>query len=81
MKKVKVPKPYDLTSNIIAYETGQLDKKGIIKLFQHLVDTGQAWHLQGHYGRTANALINAGYVVPSRKKTKDYWGNTIGGLE
>lgn len=48
--------------NLMAYETGTLDEDGIIAFFQHLVDTGLAWSLQGHYGRTAEALIDAGYV-------------------
>ena len=56
-------KPYDTVSNIIAYEQNDLDEQGTIDLFQHLVDTGLAWQLQGHYGRTAKALIDAGYVT------------------
>jgi hypothetical protein len=53
---------YDITSGIIAYESGELTEDGIIDLFQHLVDNGMAWTLQGHYGRTAHALIEAGLV-------------------
>jgi hypothetical protein len=55
-------KPYDRVSAIIAYETGELDGEKTVELFQHLVDTGLAWQLQGHYGRTASALIEAGLV-------------------
>lgn len=47
---------------IIAYECGELNDEGVIELFQELVDSGLAWSLQGHYGRTAKALIEAGYV-------------------
>lgn len=55
---------------IIAYECGELDEKEIIKLFQHLVDTGQAWSLQGSYSRMAKSLIDAGLVnLPIAKAT------------
>jgi hypothetical protein len=55
---------YDLTANIIAYESGELDDDGAIILFQHLVDTGLAWTLQGSYGRQAQRLIELGFVTP-----------------
>ena len=50
-------------NQILAYENGELDEAGVIELFQSLVSTGLAWSLQGHYGRTANALIEAGLVT------------------
>lgn len=55
-------KTYDVTRNIIAFETGELDHEGVIELFQHLVNTGMARQLQGSYGRTAAALIEAGEI-------------------
>lgn len=54
----------DITGSIIAYEDGELDEEQIIALFQQLVDSGLAWQLQGSYGRTAKALIEAGLVTP-----------------
>lgn len=54
--------PYDVAGAIIAYEQGDLSDEATIELFQHLVDIGMAWTLQGHYGRTARALIDAGLV-------------------
>lgn len=53
----------DLTSQIIAYEQGELSNEDTVKLFQHLVSTGLAWQLQGHYGRTAEYFIKAGLVT------------------
>lgn len=56
------PKPFDLVGGIIAYEGGEMDEEAFIQLFQHLLTTGLCWTLQGHYGRTATALLNAGLI-------------------
>lgn len=48
--------------SIIAYESGELDDDDIVELFAELVETGEAWQLQGAYGRTASALIAAGVI-------------------
>lgn len=53
----------DLTQKIIDFEQGELPEEEIIELFQQLVDTGLAWQLQGFYGRTAQALIEAELVT------------------
>ena len=53
---------FDLCSQIIAFETGELDDDKTIDLFAMLIKTGQAWTLQGSYGRTAASLIEGGYI-------------------
>jgi hypothetical protein len=50
-------------NQVIAYEQGELDEEGIIDMFQQLINSGLAWQMQGSYGRTAKALIDAGYCV------------------
>lgn len=50
----------DLVDKIISYESGELDDDEMVDLFQGLIDSGQVWNLQGHYGRVADALIRAG---------------------
>lgn len=52
----------DLTSKIMAYETGELSHSETLKMFAELVRNGMAWTLQGHYGRTAAKLIELGYL-------------------
>ena len=56
-------KQYDLLGAMMAWEEGDLDDEETVELFQHLVDTGDAWTLQGCYGRQAMALIEAGEVT------------------
>ena len=54
-----------MINQVIAYEQGELDEEGIIDMFQELINSGLAWKMQGSYGRTAKALIDAGYCVES----------------
>jgi len=50
-----------MVDKIIRYENGTMDSETeIIEFFQELIDTGMAWSLQGHYGRTAMRLIEEG---------------------
>lgn len=74
----KKGKPYDHVGAMMSYEDGSLDEPGTKKLFQHLVDTGMAWHLQGSYGRAADAMLKAGYIKkPKNTGGKDAYGNNL----
>jgi hypothetical protein len=53
-----------LVDQLIAYEEGQMTEDEEIALFQHLIDTGTCWHLQGHYQCVAATLIEAGLIKP-----------------
>ena len=51
---------FDVTGFIIDYEAGALGEQEVIEGFQHLINSGLCWSLQGHYGRKAAQLIEAG---------------------
>lgn len=48
---------------LIAYEQGDLGPRETVELFARLIKTGQAWVLQGHYGRAASSFIEAGVIT------------------
>lgn len=54
-----------------------MTKKEYLDTWQKLVDTGQAWNLQGWYGRTAHTLLKEGLIKFPNKKTIDYYGNPL----
>ncbi len=54
-------------SLIMAYEQGDLDYDETVDLFQDLLDSNMVWQLQGHYGRTATQMLEAGLITRSPK--------------
>jgi|HubBroStandDraft_2_1064218.scaffolds.fasta_scaffold00006_73 hypothetical protein len=57
------------THMMYRWEDGELTEEETSELFQHLVDTGLVWQLQGTYGREAARLIEAGEIrwVPNAR--------------
>ena len=48
------------------------DDDQITEAWQHLIDTGLAWKLQGWFGRKAIALIKSGYCWAPKFWETDY---------
>lgn len=48
-----------------------------IECYQRLINSGQAWRLEGHVGRTAMSLIEAGQCLLGLNGHRDYWGNYV----
>ena len=69
----------NIINSIIDLETGNLDGKRTLKLFSHLIKKDLIKGMQGQYGRTANALINTGYLDRKGKILKEVikWINTL----
>lgn len=53
----------ELVSAMMDFEDGQATEEDVIDLFQHLVNTGLAWRLQGSYGHMAHRLLQAGHIT------------------
>lgn len=66
------PKIFDTVGMIMDYEAGEMDLEQIVNFFSHLVKTGMAWTLQGHYGRTARTLIDNGYLTEAGEVTGEH---------
>ncbi len=43
------------------------DEAEVLAAWQHLVDTGIVWTLQGWFGRNAARLIENGIIKPAKK--------------
>lgn len=56
------PETFDAVSFVMAYEGGELGEDEVVEGFQHMLNSGLVWQLQGHYGRTASALLDAGLI-------------------
>tara|TARA_Y100000591_G_scaffold105754_1_gene89992 strand:+ start:102 stop:326 length:225 start_codon:yes stop_codon:yes gene_type:complete len=53
----------DYDAVMIAEGAIEVDEDKQIEAWQHLVDTGLAWSLQGWFGRTAMDLIQQGVIT------------------
>jgi hypothetical protein len=51
---------FDEVGFIMEFECGDLTFEEVIIGFQHLIDSGIVWQLQGSYGRIAASLLDQG---------------------
>jgi len=52
----------ELVEKIISYEQGDFSQEETIDFFSELIKSGIIYSLQGHYGRTADNLMNQEYI-------------------
>jgi hypothetical protein len=58
--------------DIIDYENGEMDWDRMVDMFQKLINSGEAWTLQGSYGRMAMRLVDDGEcVLPEQNKKEE----------
>jgi hypothetical protein len=44
---------------------------------QEWIDSGTAWQLEGHVGRTAMDALRNGHAVLPAERNRDYYGSTV----
>jgi hypothetical protein len=70
----------NVVDRIIAYEEGRLNFRATIELFSQLIKTGQAWSLQGSYGRTAAGLLDDGIIDENGEINEDRYSVLVRSL-
>lgn len=54
-----------------------MEPEEYVAAYQALIDSGQAWLLEGSVGRTAMNLIEDGRCMLGEQAHRDYWGNRV----
>jgi len=55
----------------------ELQKEYGLTEIQNLINSGDAWKLEGHVGRTASSTLEQGACMLPEVEHRDYYGNTI----
>lgn len=63
--------------NLLALTDPDASVEDTIKAYQHIINTGEAWRLEGAVGRQAMQLIERGECVLGTEGHRDYWGNRV----
>ena len=58
---------YSACACIEGFDGEDRDEVDVISAYQHLINTGEVWQLQGFYGRNAARLIELGVCQPATK--------------
>jgi hypothetical protein len=58
-------------------QISELQKQYGVSDLQNMINTGHAWKMEGHYGRTAMASLENGATMLPEERMQDYYGTTV----
>ena len=61
----------DFDAIMIAEGVHDASEQEYIAAWQHLIDSGICWNLQGWFGRAASAMIEEGVCTPGEKQDEN----------
>lgn len=61
---------FEACSIIEGFSGEDHSEEDVLAAWQYLIDTGDAWQLQGFYGRTAQHLIQSGLCTAPKERRK-----------
>lgn len=66
-----------MTADLTAIYREDATEDEMIAAYQALIDSGAAWRMEGHVGRTAMDLIDSGACILGEVAHTDYYGNRV----
>jgi len=63
--------------NLTAIWDENATEEALVRTYQYLINTGQAWRLEGSVGRTAMSLIEEGRCALGKEGFTDYYGGGV----
>ena len=64
-------------TDAIELESGETALEQTALILQRAINSGQGWHLQGIYGRSMMAAIEAGECMLGENEARDAYGNRL----
>lgn len=76
MEKARKKKP-DMVDHVMRMESGEASDDEGRHAMQQMVNSGDAWKMQGSYGRAAMDMIRSGQIALGHQGHRDYYGNYV----
>ena len=67
--------------SVLALVNGELDELESAQAMQGMINSGDAWRMEGSFGRSAMSAIEAGHCMLGPRMVRDFWGTPVPGRD